>query len=275
MSRGVDGLTTDELRRGREEWWDPLFTRALLDAIPVGTRYLTDIGCGLARAAHEVLPHRAELTYVGVDIDRDRLAEALAELAASRHAGRAHLLHAAAEALPLADASMDVVLTVMTLQHIADVPAVLHECRRVLGPEGTIVTVEPDNLGQRFYFDEPLDSITSAFAALSEAHRLARLPRDIAIGPRLPALIRVGGFESVTMRTECVRGGGYMRAGDMAADMLAMTNVLAALAPPPRADLIEVARRSVAHWLQKVGSNTLGQSAWFVPVFLTHASRGR
>ena len=274
MSRGVDGLTVDELRRGRAEWWDPPFTRSLLEAIPASARLLAEIGCGLARVAHEVMPHRAGVTYIGIDLDRERLAEACADLAAASYGRRSHLLCAAGEALPLADASIDVVLTAMTLQHVLDVPVVLHEARRVLVPEGVFVAVEPDNLGQRFYFDGPLEGITSAFASLSAGHRRVRLPRDIAIGPRLPALLRAAGFRDVVMRAECVRGGGYLRAGDVAAGLLAMTNVLAALEPTPCDESVEAVRSAVESWLRTVGPETLGQSAWLVPVFVTHAKRG-
>src|SRR5687768_3825931 len=106
MARGVDGLTVQELRSSRE-YWDDRFTRELLDGIPSGATMLVDIGCGLARAAHEFLPHRPGLRYVGVDIDPGRLAEAGRELAGTAIASRARLLRAAGERLPLADGAVD------------------------------------------------------------------------------------------------------------------------------------------------------------------------
>jgi hypothetical protein len=72
MARGIDGLTVEELRSSRE-FWDDRYTRELLDPIPSTAGTLVEIGCGLARAAHELLPHRRRLRYLGVDVDRGRL----------------------------------------------------------------------------------------------------------------------------------------------------------------------------------------------------------
>ena len=63
----------------------------------------------------------------------------------SAGAGRYRLLRTGAEALPLADASVDLVLFIYSLHHIppAVLPGVLQESRRVLRPTGQLYIAEP------------------------------------------------------------------------------------------------------------------------------------
>jgi ubiquinone/menaquinone biosynthesis C-methylase UbiE len=63
----------------------------------------------------------------------------------SAGAGRYRLLRAGAEALPMADASVDLVLFIYSLHHIppAVLPGVLAESRRVLRPTGQLYIAEP------------------------------------------------------------------------------------------------------------------------------------
>ena len=44
--KGEDGLTAEELRRGRENWWDAGFTRALVEAIPEETKKRLELLAG-------------------------------------------------------------------------------------------------------------------------------------------------------------------------------------------------------------------------------------
>jgi SAM-dependent methyltransferase len=269
--RGVDGLTVEELRSSRE-FWDDRYTRELLDGIPAAATTLVDVGCGLARAAHELLPHRTALRYVGVDLDRGRLAEADRELAATAFAARTRLVRGAGERLPLADGAADVVLVAMTLQHVADPGAVLREARRALAPDGALVAVEPDYAAQRFYFDGPLDDITAAFAALRAACREAKRPADHDIGPRVPALARNAGFRDVESRVHCLQGGGHGPAANVAAELQEMADILTATAAPSDGERA-ACWAAVARWLRDVGPDATGHYAWFVPVFVTRARR--
>jgi SAM-dependent methyltransferase len=273
MSRGVDGLTIEDLRSSRDLWWDEQFTRTMLDAIPGGARTLVEIGCGLARAALELLPHRPTMRYVGVDIDARRLVAAHSELTASPVGLRADLLRAAGERLPLLDGAADVVLTSMTLQHVLDVDVVLREARRVLVAGGTLVAVEPDMLGHRFYFNGSLDDITSAFAALYADRRAARLPADMTIGPSLPSLVREAGFRDVTARVECVQGSAYKRTGAVADELLELVDVVAATSDAPCDDRVAACKAAVNGWARRVGHDAMGHNAWFVPVFVTRGTR--
>src|SRR4029077_18081758 len=145
----VDGLSSEELERSRAAWWDDAFTRLLVDAVPPDEVTLIDVGCGLATAAHALLPSRSKLAYLGVDLDEERLATAKETLEGTSYARRVTLRKASAHELPVPEAVAEVVLFVLTLQHLADVPRALVEARRALVPGGRVVAVEPANLGVR------------------------------------------------------------------------------------------------------------------------------
>ncbi len=122
------------------EWWDPAGAFAMLHwiaaaraaLVPAATRpgaVLVDIGCGAGLLG----PHVADRGYVHVGIDITRSALQLAcdhGVVPTR---------ADVSAVPLADASADVVCAGEILEHVHDVPATLAEACRVLRPGGTLV----------------------------------------------------------------------------------------------------------------------------------------
>ena len=122
--------------RGRLGDWHLLIAHRVADmalsAAPAPGRVL-DVGCGtgaLLRRLVARLPH-AELA--GVDPAPRMLAEARKRLNGVR------LEEAAAERLPFADASFDLVVSVMSFDHWADQALGLAECARVLRPGGGLV----------------------------------------------------------------------------------------------------------------------------------------
>jgi ubiquinone/menaquinone biosynthesis C-methylase UbiE len=193
--RGLDGLTAEELRASRLAWWDAEFTQLLLRRIPVGTRKLVDVGCGLATAAHALLPQLGDVAYVGVDADEERLLEAGRLLAGCAYADRVELRGGRAERMPCADGEADVVLTIATLQHVSDPAAVLKEVPRVLSPGGVFLAVEPDHLNFLVYFDGVLEEVSAAFRALYAELRRRRRPADLAVGPAVAALAGLQSLE--------------------------------------------------------------------------------
>lgn len=99
-----------------------------------------DLGCGTGR----LLPRLAELRTVavtGVDIDDESLA-----IAARKTEGRPNveLLQASATALPLEDARMDAVVSVLAFHHLEPQAkrVALQEVRRVLRPDGRMLLVD-------------------------------------------------------------------------------------------------------------------------------------
>lgn len=117
--------------------------RALLDAgLRPGMRLLdVAVGTGLvAREAAGIVGPSG--LVVGVDLSEGMLAEA------RRNVPGAPLAQAEAEALPLADASVDFLTMGYALRHVADLAVAFAEYRRVLRPGGTLLLLEisrPDN----------------------------------------------------------------------------------------------------------------------------------
>src|SRR5512143_4101966 len=101
--RGLDGLTAEELAASRRAWWDDSFTDVLIRLLPAGTGRLIDIGCGIATAAHALLPRLPEMAYVGIDADADRIEHATKLLAGAPWRDRVELRVGRAESLPLRD----------------------------------------------------------------------------------------------------------------------------------------------------------------------------
>jgi SAM-dependent methyltransferase len=203
MSLHLEGFTPRR-ESGAASWWDDSFTRLLLELLPPGASTLVEIECGLAAAAYSLLPSLPDARYLGFDSRPDRLAEARAALEGRSLKARMELRLGAPAGLPLGEGGADVLLSLMAMQAQTAVPAVLAEALRVLRPGGRLIAVEPDNLGQRFYFDGGLEEVSQAFHALALRGRVVRQPADIALGPRLPALLLEAGVLGVKTRVHLV-----------------------------------------------------------------------
>jgi len=148
-----------------EHWHRYLFARR-----QAAGRRVLDVACGegygsalLARVAQAVL---------GVDLDADTVAHA-----GERYAALANVrfVQGSATALPVPDASIDVVVSFETIEHLprADQPRMLAEIARVLRPDGVLVLSAPnpaeysDARGYRnpFHLHEPTRAELEALLA--------------------------------------------------------------------------------------------------------------
>lgn len=166
-----------------DDWWSGSVRglRQLRKLVPARFTYLDrvltdwsglrvlDLGCGGGFMA-EALAHRGAVV-TGID----SCAQAVA--AATRHA-RAEGLNlrygvARGEALPLGDASVDVVVCVDVLEHVERLDEVLVEMRRVLVPGGLLV------------FDTINRTALASFVLVTMAERVLRLLPRGTHDPRL------------------------------------------------------------------------------------------
>jgi 2-polyprenyl-6-hydroxyphenyl methylase/3-demethylubiquinone-9 3-methyltransferase len=121
-------------------WWEPRgafamlhwLARARATLVPAAPRagaVLVDLGCGGGLLA----PHVAAKGYhhIGVDLTASALGAAVAHGVIA--------VRGDVTAVPLADASADVVCAGEILEHVADTAAVIAEACRVLRPGGTLV----------------------------------------------------------------------------------------------------------------------------------------
>lgn len=100
--------------------------------IPAGRRWL-DVGCGTGALGAAILDHCSPASVAGVEPS-----EGFLKAAAENLSGRVALHHGSADAIPLADGSIDVVVSGLVLNFAPDPQAALCEMRRVTSRDGTI-----------------------------------------------------------------------------------------------------------------------------------------
>lgn len=131
----------------------PLFLSWL--GIPAGRKWL-DVGCGTGALCAAILDHCTPRSVVGVEPSEELLTTAQEGLA-----GRAVLHQGSAAAIPLGDASVDVVVSGLVLNFAPDQRAALGEMARVTGKGGIIAAYVWDYAGKmepiRFFWDAAVE----------------------------------------------------------------------------------------------------------------------
>ena len=124
-------------------------------SIPPGRRWL-DVGCGTGALCAAVLDHCSPVSVAGVEPSEGFLKTAKENLA-----GRAALHPGSATAIPLADASVDVVISGLVLNFVPDQRAALVEMARVAVKGGTIGAYVWDYAAKmelmRFFWDAAVE----------------------------------------------------------------------------------------------------------------------
>lgn len=111
-----------------EAWLETI--ASAVEGAPV--RDILDLGCGTGRYSAALAGHFGA-AVIGVEPSEKMLAEA-----AKKAGERVMLLRGAGEAVPLADASVDLVFISMVFHHFADPAKAAAECHRVLRPGGAV-----------------------------------------------------------------------------------------------------------------------------------------
>jgi SAM-dependent methyltransferase len=166
----------------------PVLTREVVDdmavllrLVPVSGRDVVDIGCGGGVLVRALTARGARVT--GVEISESQLAAAIRD----DDGNGARYVVGLGQRLPLADASVDVVVFMRTLHHVppADMLSALGEARRVLRPGGMVYIAEP--LAEGDFFE---------LTSLVEDEREVRAAAQRAIADAAEAgLDRVEGLE--------------------------------------------------------------------------------
>jgi len=154
-----------------------------LDYIRLEPRLVLDLGCGTGYATQGLLNRYPKARVLALDF-------ALAMLQQARRRGRwlrrPVPLCADAEQLPLADASVDLVFSNLTLQWCNDLGQVFQEFLRVLRPGGLLMfsTFGPDTLGE----------LRTAWGAADGYSHVSPFPDMHDVGD---ALVGAGGADAV------------------------------------------------------------------------------
>jgi SAM-dependent methyltransferase len=168
----------------------PLFLSWL--GIPAGRRWL-DVGCGTGALCAVIVDRCSPSAVTGVEPSEGFLKTAKENLA-----GRAALYQGSATAIPLGDASVDVVVSGLVLNFVPDPRAALLEMSRVAGKGGAIAGYVWDYAGKmdlmRFFWDAAIE-LDAGAAKLDEGVRFP-LCRPEA----LERLFTSAGLEEVEVR---------------------------------------------------------------------------
>lgn len=147
---------------------------ARLNAVAVA-----DMACGTGYGANLFAPLSGHLArrYVGVDLDARTI-----EYARARHAGPGRdFVCCSATSTPIQSASVDVVASFETIEHIEDTESLVGEYARVLRPRGVLVVSTPNKLGPTPYHVHDFGA-PDFLAALDERFEvlevLGQLPLD-------------------------------------------------------------------------------------------------
>jgi len=191
----------------RDDWWAGDYLRLLGQRLGLSSvRTAVDVGCGKGHWSRLVAPLlHPEHVLIGVDREPQWVDEA-GRQAHGRGLSQMRFLQGEAEALPLDDASADLVTCQTVLMHLASPEQGLAEMLRVLRPGGWLLLSEPTNLAGSLL----LDSVTSTF----DPERLGRMVRfqahmvkgrralgegDECIGSRLPQMLHAVGVHAVNV----------------------------------------------------------------------------
>jgi demethylmenaquinone methyltransferase / 2-methoxy-6-polyprenyl-1,4-benzoquinol methylase len=191
---------------GNDYLWRP---RALWDlsrfragAPPI--QRVLDIGCGtgdLTRLAARYFP---SARVVGADFTEAMLHIAAARTRPESTAPRVAYLRANARRLPIRSESFDVIMSAFVARNLVDLPGVFREFRRVLRPQGTVLTLEitepsSDLVGRLFhaYFDHVVPWLGAAVHSAGPYRYLPNSLRSLPSRDGMFGLMRDAGFARI------------------------------------------------------------------------------
>ena len=204
--RTLDSHSAEYFGETRDYWWNLDFLelmgrRLSLDRV----QDVLDVGCGIGhwgRLLAHVLPRTAHVQ--GVDRDPLWVEKASARAAARQFAERFSYQVSAAETLPFADASFDLVTCQTVLIHMPDPAAVVGEMVRVARPGGLVLAAEPNNIANSLILDslsfhDPVDEIIARvrLQLICERGKAVLGEGNNSLGGLVPGLFAASGLIDV------------------------------------------------------------------------------
>ncbi|MGH2929492.1 MAG: class I SAM-dependent methyltransferase, partial [Solirubrobacteraceae bacterium] len=190
----------------RDFWWNLDYLQLLGRRLALrDVRAALDVGAGSGHWGALVLPLLArDATIVAVERDPRWVERAQARATELGIAARCRYVTGVAESLGFDDESFDLVTCQTLLIHVADVPAVLGEMRRVLRPGGLLLVAEPNNVASMLVTDsirrdEPIEQRLErvGFAAICERGKAALGEGDNSVGDLLPGYFAGAGLTDI------------------------------------------------------------------------------
>jgi ubiquinone/menaquinone biosynthesis C-methylase UbiE len=168
-------------------------------AKPFAGKRIADVGAGAGFFSIALLDAVEPPAHIdAVDVSAELLAALAERLRAHRHAQRVRTHCAPAEALPLENGAVDLVMLGMVLHELDDAAAGLREAHRVLGEAGRIVVVD---------WDRPEDATGEPEVGPPYAQRIpSRTARTMLEQAGFHLLRSHSGFQDVYALTASRRG---------------------------------------------------------------------
>jgi len=172
------------------QWWSRA-ARTFAPVLQHPEARILDLCCGTGDMTRALLKHRPATPaepILAIDFSHNMI-----ELGRQKLAGQnANFIEADALALPVEDASQDLVISAFGFRNLADYPAGLREIHRVLKPGGQIGILdfgEPDGLigvAYQFYFRRILPLLGAAISGSKSSYEY--LPESVARFPKPPEM---------------------------------------------------------------------------------------
>ena len=118
---------------------EPLHGRVAAEVTALAPGTVLDVGTGPGALAVAIAQGCDSCMVIGVDLAPEMLVTAEARARQAGVLGRVRFEVADAADLPLADDSIDVAVSTLSLHHWRDVPAILRELHRVVRPGGRVL----------------------------------------------------------------------------------------------------------------------------------------
>ena len=109
-----------------------------------------DLACGYGYGSEVLGANCIIKSYVGIDASIDAIAQANQRFSSDAR----RYVHASATAIPLADNSIDTVVSLETLEHLLEPSLAIEEFKRILKPNGILVGSVPSK-----YFDDRAEDV--------------------------------------------------------------------------------------------------------------------
>lgn len=123
-------------------WYDDMAAECAAALDGVATPSILEVGPGPGHLAERLLTLLPDARWTGVDVDAAMLDAVRRRLEAAGHADRATLVEADVAAMPIPDATVDIVVSSLSAHHWGDAKAGFREIRRVLRPGGRAIIVD-------------------------------------------------------------------------------------------------------------------------------------
>jgi len=136
------GPTYDRVGAALSFGQDPRWRRYLVSRLPTDQGHVLDVATGTGDVALEFARRTRAASITGLDPSGGMLEVGRGKIANEGMGGRVALVEGDALALPLADASVDVVSIAFGLRNLPDYEAGVREMARVLRPGGRLVVLE-------------------------------------------------------------------------------------------------------------------------------------